>query len=99
MSFKQQNIIQWFKQPLYTDTKWTFLAMMDYAKQLKEGMIEFKINGYRYFGFEVPFNQHNKKILDLLEIEIKTLDGDKITLTEAVQAYKDYKKRKSNRRK
>ena len=99
MSFKQQSIIQWFKYPLYSDSNYVYMALKDYATELKEGMINFRYNGYRYFGFEVPYNKHNKKILDLLEIEIKTLDGDKITLTEAVQAYKDYKKRKSNRRK
>lgn len=99
LSFEQQNIIQWFKYPLYSDSKYIYMALKDYAIELKEGMMDFRYDGYRYFGFEVPYNKHNEKIIDLLETDIKSLDGEKITLTEGVQAYKEFKKCKGRKSK
>lgn len=93
MSFKQQSTIQWFKYPLYSDSKYVYMALKDYATELKEGIISFRCNGYKYFGFEVPFTKHNKKILDLLEKELWGLDGGAIPLAEALQEYKNFKKR------
>ncbi len=97
-NFKQQNIIQWFKYPLYSDSKYVFMALKDYASELKEGMMDFRYDGYKYFGYEVPFTRQNKKILDLLEKELWSLDGGAIPLAEALQAFKELKKYKGRKK-